>query len=169
MKNYFNVSNVYECGRNNPELSSEIVCMATEDNEYFTDIFDIVNTCQYHHEQILSSKKIKEAVLRIIDEEEEDIKCNINIVTCDTPFKYPVTKSVQKKDASWWLERWIAAGVLAKNVEIFKGCSIQSDKQFEEIIDSEEHVDAKNWLRNDSSKQVEVTNDSENWLWMEVI
>ena len=46
-------------------------------------------------------------------------------------------------------------------VKIFKGCSIQSDKQVDEIIDSEEHVDARNWLRNDSTEQVGVTNDSE--------
>ena len=40
-----------------------------------------------------------------MDEEEEDIKRNINNVTCDTPFQSPVTKSVQNKDASWSLER----------------------------------------------------------------
>ena len=46
-------------------------------------------------------------------------------------------------------------------VEIFKGYSIQSDKQVNEIIDSEKHVDVKNWLRNDSAEQVGVKNDSE--------
>ena len=45
--------------------------------------------------------------------------------------------------------------------EHFKGCSIQSDEQVDETIDSEEHVDARNWLRNDSAEQVGVTNDSE--------
>ena len=59
--------------------------------------------------------------------------------------------NVQKKDANWSLERRLAAGVLAEIVEIFKGCTIQSDKQVDEIIDSEEHVDARNWLRNDSA------------------
>ena len=29
--NYFNVSNVFECGRNNPDVSCERACMATED------------------------------------------------------------------------------------------------------------------------------------------
>ena len=28
------------------------------------------------------------------------------------------------------------------------------------IIDSKEHVDARNWLRNDSAEQVDVINDS---------
>ena len=46
-------------------------------------------------------------------------------------------------------------------VEIFKGFTIQSDKQVDQIIDSEEHVDARNWLRNDSSEQVDAMSDSE--------
>ena len=45
-------------------------------------------------------------------------------------------------------------------VEIFKGCTIQSDEQVDQIIDSEEHVDARNWLRNDSAKQVDAMSDS---------
>ena len=45
-------------------------------------------------------------------------------------------------------------------VENFKGCTIQSDEQVDIIIDSKEHVDARNWLRNDSAEQVGVTNDS---------
>ena len=45
-------------------------------------------------------------------------------------------------------------------VESFKGCNIQSYKQVDEIIDSEEHVDARNWLRNDSAENVGVTKDS---------
>ena len=43
---YFNVSNVFECGRNNPDMSCERTCMATEDNEYFADILDTLN--EYH-------------------------------------------------------------------------------------------------------------------------
>ena len=42
--NYFNVSNIFECGRNNPDVSCEIVCMADEDNAYFTDIHDTENS-----------------------------------------------------------------------------------------------------------------------------
>ena len=38
--NCFNVSNVFECGRNNLDVSYEIACMATEENEYFTDVHD---------------------------------------------------------------------------------------------------------------------------------
>ena len=45
-------------------------------------------------------------------------------------------------------------------IESFKGFTIQSDEQVEKIIDSEEHVDARNWLRNDSAKQVDAISDS---------
>ena len=76
--NYFNVSNVYVCGRNNPDVSYERTCMATEDNEYFTDILDTLNEYQDRQGQRLSSKKLKEALLRVIDEEEEEIERNIN-------------------------------------------------------------------------------------------
>ena len=46
-------------------------------------------------------------------------------------------------------------------VKEFKGCTIQPDKQVDTTIDSEEHVDAGNWLRNDSSEQVDAISDSE--------
>ena len=78
MTNYFNVSNVFECGRNNPDVSCERACMATEDNEYFSDVLDTLNRYQKFHGQRLSIKKLKEALLRIMDEEEEDIERNIS-------------------------------------------------------------------------------------------
>ena len=46
-------------------------------------------------------------------------------------------------------------------VEYFKVCTIQSNKQVDKIIDYEEHVDARNWLRNDYAKQVDTISDSE--------
>ena len=71
--------------------------MATEDNEYFTDILDTLNKYQDRHGQRLSNKKLKEAVLRVMDEEEEEIERNINNITCNNPFQSPVTKNVKKK------------------------------------------------------------------------
>ena len=52
--------------------------MGTEDNEYFSDILDTLNKYQDRHGQRLSSKKLKEAVLCVMDEEEEEIERNIN-------------------------------------------------------------------------------------------
>ena len=63
-----------------------------------------------------------------------------------------------------------ASGAMAEMVENFKGCTIQStisnsahinsDEQVDEINDSEEQVDARNWLRDDSAEQVDQINDS---------
>ena len=135
--------------------------MVTEDNEYFTDVLDTLNKYQDCHSQILSSKKLKEAVLWVINEEEEEIERNVNNITCDTLFQSPITKNEQKKDANCSLERRLAAGVMDKMVKELNECAIQSDKQVDTIIDSKERVDARNWLRNDSAKQVDVINDSE--------
>ena len=44
--------------------------MATEVNEYFTNILDHLNKYQYRHGQRLSSKNPKEAVLRVMEQEE---------------------------------------------------------------------------------------------------
>ena len=69
--------------------------MATEENEYFTEVLDTLNRYQDRHGQRLSSQKLKEAVLCVLDEEEDDIERNINNVTCDTAFQSPVTKNVK--------------------------------------------------------------------------
>ena len=55
----FNVSNVFECERNNPDVSYERAYMATEVNKYFTDILDHLNGYQDRHGQMLSSKNLK--------------------------------------------------------------------------------------------------------------
>ena len=49
-------------------------------------------------------------------------------------------------------------------VENIKEWSIQSGKQVDDISDSKEQVDARNWLRNNSFEEVDVLNDSENVL-----
>ena len=45
-------------------------------------------------------------------------------------------------------------------VKEFKGCTTQSDEQVDTTIDSEEHVYARNWLRNNSAGQVDAISDS---------
>ena len=71
--------------------------MATEYNEYFTDVLDTLNEYQNRHGLRLSSKKLREAVWLVMDEAEEEMECKINNTTCDTPFQYRVTKSVKIK------------------------------------------------------------------------
>ena len=84
--------------------------MATEGNEYSTDIIDHPNGYYDRHDQRLSSKKLKGAVIRIMEHEEEEIKRNINNITFNTSFQSPVTMNVQKKYANRSLERQLAAG-----------------------------------------------------------
>ena len=72
--------------------------ISTKYNEYSTNILDTLNKYQDCHGQKLTSKKLKEAVLRVMDKEEEEIEYNINKISCDTPFQSPVTKNIQKKD-----------------------------------------------------------------------
>ena len=109
----FNVSNASECGRKNPDVSYERAYMATSGTEYFTDIIDHLNEYHNHHGQRLSSKKLKEAVLRVMEQQEEEIERNINNITCYTSFQSPAAINVHKKDKNLSLERQLASGVLA--------------------------------------------------------
>ena len=70
---YFNASNIFEYGRNNPDVSYERAYMVTSGNEYFTDILEHLNEYHNPHGQRLSSKNIKEAVLRVMEQEDEEI------------------------------------------------------------------------------------------------
>ena len=63
-------------------------------------MLDHLNEYNYRCGQILSNKNLKEAVFRVMEEEEEEIERNINNITCDTSFEYPVTMNVQKKGAN---------------------------------------------------------------------
>ena len=77
--------------------------MATKGDEYFMDILDHLHRYQDFHDQRLSSKNLKEAVLRVTEQQEEEIERNINNITCDTSFESPITMNVQKKDVNWSL------------------------------------------------------------------
>ena len=55
--------------------------MAHVDNEYFTDVLDTLNEYQDRHGQRLSSKKLREAVRLVMDEEEEEMEHNINNIS----------------------------------------------------------------------------------------
>ena len=69
--------------------------------------------------------------------------------------------NIQKKDANMSYERRLTSFILSETIKEFKGCTIQStinnsgycdyNEQVDAINDSEEQVDARNWLRNDSN------------------
>ena len=50
-------------------------------------------------------------------EEEEDAKSNVNHVTTDTLFHYPVAINAQKKDTNVSYERRIASDILAERIK----------------------------------------------------
>ena len=79
--------------------------IASSGNEYLTDILDHLNKYHDRHGQRLASKHLKEAVIRVMEQEEEEIERNINTITCNTSFQYADNMNVQKKDANMSLER----------------------------------------------------------------
>ena len=89
-----NISNVWECGRDNPDVQCERACMANVENDYFLDALDTLNEYQDRHSQRLSSKKLREVVRRVMNEEVLEMERNINNITFDTSFQSPGTKSV---------------------------------------------------------------------------
>ena len=60
--NYLNVCNVWECGRDNPDVQCERAFMANVDNDYFSDILVTLNKYRDHHGKRLSSQKLREDV-----------------------------------------------------------------------------------------------------------
>ena len=82
-----------------------------------------------------------------MEQQQEEIERNNNYITWNTSFESPITINVQKKDAHWSLERWLAADVLEEMIKELKGCTIQSDEQVNKIFDYEEHVDERKCIR----------------------
>ena len=57
-------------------------------------MLDHLNEYQDRHSQRLSSKKLKESVLRVMGDKKEEIERNINNITCNTSFKFLVQMNV---------------------------------------------------------------------------
>ena len=99
MTKYFNAFNVFECGRNLLnilDVSYEGVCITTPKEEYFTDILDSLIEHSCCHDTPLSSKNLRESVIRVMEDKENDAKCNVNNVTMDNLFQSPVIINAQK-------------------------------------------------------------------------
>ena len=73
----FNVSNVFECGRNNPDVSYERAYMTTSGNKYFTEMLDHIN--EYHdcHNLRLSVKISK----KLFSSSWKKNKFNVTLIT----------------------------------------------------------------------------------------
>ena len=77
---------------------------------------DHLNKHNRHHGKPLF-KNLQEAVIRIMEEEEDDAKNNVNNVTKDTSFQSPVSVSAQNKYANITYERRMESGILAETIK----------------------------------------------------
>ena len=94
--------------------------MTTTRKEYNTNILDSLLNHNDCHGTPLSSKKLQEAVSRVMTETEEEekyAKHNVNNVTMDTLFQYPVTINKQTKDAHVTNERRITLEIHAETMK----------------------------------------------------
>ena len=87
-------------------------------------MLDHVNDYNECHGERLSSEKPRDAVIRVMEEEEEDAPNNVNNITTDTSFHSPVDMNVQNKDTNISYESRLTSGILAETIENFKGCTI---------------------------------------------
>ena len=69
------------------------------------------------HSIPLSSKKLREVVIRAMEDEEKYVEPNVNKVTTDTLFQSPVTINAQNKDANLTNERRISADIHAESMK----------------------------------------------------
>ena len=65
--------------------------MATPKEEYFTEMLDHLIKHNHCHGTPMSNKKLREAVIRVVEDEEKEAKRNVNNVTMDTLSWSPVT------------------------------------------------------------------------------
>ena len=94
--------------------------MANVREEYFTKMLDSLLDHNDRHGTPLSSKKLQEAVSRVMaetEEEEKYAKRNVNNVTMDTLYQYPVTINIQRKYANVKNERQIASDIHAETIK----------------------------------------------------
>ena len=98
--NYFNAFNVFECRRNisgRLEVSYEKVCMTNPKEEYFTEMLDYLLEHNHRRSTPFSSKKLRESVIRVT-EEEENIPNLTSITLIGIIFFIPPTLSMNKRN-----------------------------------------------------------------------
>ena len=80
-------------------------------------MLDHLNEHNRRHGKPLSSKKLQDVVLRVMEEKEKDAEININKFTTDTLFQYPAAINAEKKDKNVSYERQLASGMLAETIK----------------------------------------------------
>ena len=82
----------------------------------FTEKLNSLLEHNHCHGKPLSCKKLQKAVSRVMEEEEKYFECNVNKVTTDTLFQFPITINAQNKDINVTYERQMASGILAETI-----------------------------------------------------
>ena len=95
--------------------------MATPQDKYYNALLDTLVKDNNHKGKPFSNYKIWQAVGKVMEETESEFERNINEITCDTSFQYPI----QNKDVS----------------TINNSLYYESDKQVDTISDSNKQVD----------------------------
>ena len=80
-------------------------------------MLDHLNEHNPHHVKPLSSKNLREAVIRFMEEEEEYAKLNVNNFNTDTSFQSPVATNAQKKDTNVSYERRLASDIIVEMIK----------------------------------------------------
>ena len=99
------------------DVSYERACMATPKEEYFTEMLDHLIEHNIFHGTPMSNEKLREAVIRVVADEEKNAKRNVNNVTTDTLFQSSVTVNAQNKDANVTYERNCFSGIIAETMK----------------------------------------------------
>ena len=96
MKSYFNI---FKCGRNildTFDVTYQREFMAIPQEKYYTKMLENLVKKNNQNGKPFSNEKLRQAVSDVREETEAEHEHNINEITCDTSFKYPI----QKKDVS---------------------------------------------------------------------
>ena len=70
--------------------------MATPQDEYYREILIYIIKVNNHKVEPLSNEKLRQSVIDLIEETDSENKRNINNITCDDSYQYPM----KNKDVS---------------------------------------------------------------------
>ena len=77
-------------------------------------MLDHLTKNNHRHGTTMFNEKLREAVIRVMEDEEKDAEHNANNVTTDTLFQPSVTVNAQNKDANVTYERNCFSGIIAE-------------------------------------------------------
>ena len=123
VKIYFNI---FKCGMNLLDLldvTYQRTFMATPQDKYYTEMLENLVKTNNRNGEPLSNEKLRQSVSDIREEKDVEHESNINDITCDDSYQYPM----KNKDVS----------------TINDSVYYESNEQVDTISDSNKHVDPR--------------------------